>query len=37
MDFVISCGSSFCEIYCVKVPEQSILSLKQEILKELEK
>ena len=37
MDFVISCGSPFCEIYSVKVPEQSILSLKPEILKELEK
>ena len=37
MDFVISCGSPFCEIYYVKVPEQSILSLKPEILKELEK
>ena len=37
MDFVISCGSPFCEIYYVKVPEQSILSLKPKILKELEK
>ena len=37
MDFIISCGSPFCEIYSVKVPEQSILSLKPEILKELEK